>query len=62
MEIKTETVKTFWLSMTETQARDLLNVVASQGATAFTDSEKETKDTIRQALLTAGVQLKRKDT
>lgn len=56
MEIKTETVKTYWLSMTETQARDLIDVaIMGKDDDAITPSAQETLNTIRQALLTAGL-------
>ena len=59
MEIKTESTKTYYLSMTETQARDLLSVAVVH-SDEFTESEEETLNTIRQVLLSAG--LKRNET
>lgn len=58
MDVTVQTEKTFVVSMTETQARDLLTVASSQGATKFTDSEKETKKKLRLELLESGLRLK----
>ncbi len=68
MEVRTETERTYWLGMTETQARDLLtaSVTYSDWVKAFPDvdrtddqsSQFETLQAIRQTLLNAGVTLK----
>jgi hypothetical protein len=59
MDVKTETTKTYWLGMTEHQARDLLSI-AMVHELKYTDSEEETLDTVRQTLLATG--LKRNET
>ncbi len=52
MEVRTETERTYWLGMTETQAQNLLNVSCMDGEVG---TESELFKHIRQALLTAGL-------
>ena len=54
MNVTTKTVKSYFLEMSEEQARDLLNI-ACVHEQEFSDSEEETLDAARQALLTAGL-------
>ena len=65
MNVTTKTVKTFFVEMTEGQARDLLTMIADDnGEYAQLDirdrSINETLDALRQALLQIGL-TKRKD-
>ena len=55
MNVTTKTVKSFFVEMTEPQARDLLNI-ACVHEQEFTSSEEETLDALRQALLSVGLQ------
>lgn len=56
MNVTNKTTRTFdILDITEQQARDLLSIAANDGSTKITESEKETLNNLRQALLTAGL-------
>ncbi len=68
MNVTTKTVSTYCLDMTETQAQDLLNFVVKQDSLAAatnlagpTPREQETLNDIRQALLTSGLVVTKKE-
>ncbi len=52
MEVRTETERTYWLGMTETQAQNLLNLCCMDNDVG---TKNETLNAIRQALLGAGL-------
>lgn len=62
MNVTVKIKKTFYIEMTEDQARDLLDiaVTAEKKMIKLMDSPDETLNALRQALLTAGVYLKDK--
>lgn len=56
MNVNNKTVRTFCITdITEDQAQDLLGVCKCFPADVFTESEEETIDNLRQALLNANV-------
>ncbi len=56
MNVTNKTIRTFdILDITEAQARDLLNIAVNDGSTKITESEKETLNNLRQALLAVGI-------
>jgi len=52
MQVRTETERTYWVGMTETQAQNLLNLCCMDKDVG---TKNETLNELRQVLLTAGL-------
>jgi hypothetical protein len=62
MNVTTKTTKIFCVEMTADQAHDLLFITTNQETlNTLGNTEEETLNALRQALLTAGVYLKDKE-